>query len=123
MMDFCIWAEHISHIIFGNDVLVGPKVKMFCGNHGTELNGAPIIGMIDGGAAELIREADCGLSVNAGDYNALAELIIDKVLQNKDEFAKKGENGRLFFEVNFTLDGCIYNLITLIEDVRSLVSK
>lgn len=81
-------------------------------------SGKPIIGMIDGGAADLIEEAVCGLSVNAGDYKALAELIIDKVLQNKDEFAKKGENGRIYFEKNFTLDGCINNLITIIEDVR-----
>lgn len=79
-------------------------------------SGKPIIGMIDGGAADLIREADCGLSVNASDYKGLAELIIDKVLQNKDEFAVKGENGRKYFEENYTLDGCINNLVTIIED-------
>lgn len=41
-MDCCIWAEQNSKIVFGNDVLVGPGVKMFCGNHGIELNGTPI---------------------------------------------------------------------------------
>lgn len=41
-MDCCIWAEQNSKIIFGNDVLVGPGVKMFCGNHGTALNGIPM---------------------------------------------------------------------------------
>lgn len=82
------------------------------------MNGTPIIGMIDGSATDLIEEADCGLWVNASDYKALAELIIDKLLQNKDEFAKKGENGRKYFEENFTLDGCTNNLITIIEDVK-----
>lgn len=38
-MDCCIWAEENSKIFFGNDVLVGPGVKMFCGNHGSILNG------------------------------------------------------------------------------------
>jgi acetyltransferase-like isoleucine patch superfamily enzyme len=41
-MDCCIWAEKNSKIVFGDDVLVGPGVKMFCGNHGILLNGIPI---------------------------------------------------------------------------------
>jgi acetyltransferase-like isoleucine patch superfamily enzyme len=41
-MDCCIWAEKNSKIVFGNNVLVGPGVKMFCGNHGTSLNGIPM---------------------------------------------------------------------------------
>jgi acetyltransferase-like isoleucine patch superfamily enzyme len=41
-MDCCIWAEMNSKIVFGNNVLVGPGVKMFCGNHGTKLNGVPM---------------------------------------------------------------------------------
>jgi len=42
-MDCCIWAEKNSFITIGNNVLVGPGVKMFCGNHGTKLNGIPMI--------------------------------------------------------------------------------
>ena len=42
-MDCCIWAEKNSFITFGDNVLVGPGVKMFCGNHGTKLNGIPMI--------------------------------------------------------------------------------
>lgn len=41
-MDCCIWAEKNSKIIFGDQVLVGPGAKMFCGNHGTRLNGIPM---------------------------------------------------------------------------------
>lgn len=41
-IDCCIWAEQNSKIIFGDHVLVGPGVKMFCGNHGTKLNGVPM---------------------------------------------------------------------------------
>lgn len=42
-MDCCIWAEKNSKILFGDNVLVGPGVKMFCGNHGTKLNGVPMV--------------------------------------------------------------------------------
>lgn len=42
-MSCCIWAEKNSKIIFGDNVLVGPGVKMFCGNHGTALNGIPMV--------------------------------------------------------------------------------
>lgn len=42
-MDCCIWAEKYSKIIFGDNVLVGPGAKMFCGNHGTNLNGVPMV--------------------------------------------------------------------------------
>ncbi|HHX68488.1 MAG TPA: acyltransferase [Gallicola sp.] len=38
-MDCCIWAEKNSKIVFGDNVLVGPGVKIFSGNHGTELKG------------------------------------------------------------------------------------
>jgi acetyltransferase-like isoleucine patch superfamily enzyme len=38
----CIWAEENTKIIFGDNVLVGPGVKMFCGNHGTVRNGVPM---------------------------------------------------------------------------------
>ena len=42
-MDCCIWAEQHSKIIFGDNVLVGPGVKMFCGNHGTKLCDIPMV--------------------------------------------------------------------------------
>ena len=41
-MDCCIWAEANSKIVFGDNILVGPGVKMFCGNHGIALNGIPM---------------------------------------------------------------------------------
>jgi acetyltransferase-like isoleucine patch superfamily enzyme len=42
-MDCCIWAEKNSLIIFGDNVLVGPGVKMFCGNHGIKLSEVPMV--------------------------------------------------------------------------------
>lgn len=41
-MNCCIWAEKNSRIIIGDNVLIGPGVKIFCGNHGTKLCDVPI---------------------------------------------------------------------------------
>jgi glycosyltransferase involved in cell wall biosynthesis len=81
-------------------------------------SGKPILAMIDGGAAELIKESDCGLSVKAGDYEGFANLIKYYVLKNKEEFAQKGNNGKKYFDKNFRLDVCMENLISIIEDER-----
>lgn len=42
-MNCCVWAEKNSKITFGDNVLVGPGAKLFSGNHGTELNGIPMV--------------------------------------------------------------------------------
>ena len=41
-MNCSIWAEKNSKIIIGDNVLIGPGVRMFTGNHGTELKGIPM---------------------------------------------------------------------------------
>lgn len=42
-MDCCIWAGENSKIVFGDNVLVGPGVKMICTFHGTKRNGTPMV--------------------------------------------------------------------------------
>lgn len=41
-MDCCIWAEKNSKILLGDNVLIGPGVMMFTGNHGISDSGIPI---------------------------------------------------------------------------------
>ncbi len=72
--------------------------------------GKPVLAMIGKGASDLIREANCGYAVSAGDYNGLAAYIKDTVLNNRDAFAKKGKNGRKYFEQHFMKGECITNL-------------
>jgi glycosyltransferase involved in cell wall biosynthesis len=78
--------------------------------------GKPVLAMIGSGATEIINDADCGDVVPAGDFKALAEIIRAKVLTNKEDFAKKGVNGRLYFEKFFTKEKCIDNLCEIIEN-------
>lgn len=42
-MDCCIWAGDNGKIIFGNNVLVGPGVKIFATNHGSQKLDVPIV--------------------------------------------------------------------------------
>ncbi len=78
--------------------------------------GRPVLGMIGPGAQELIAESDCGYAVPAGDYRALADIIRSKVLADKDSFYVKGNNGRRFYEKEFTLDVCIDHIENIISN-------
>ena len=78
--------------------------------------GRPVLAMIGKGGADLINESDCGYAVAPSDYKALADVIRNKVLTNKESFEQKGMNGRKFFEHNFMLDDCITNIENILLD-------
>ena len=78
--------------------------------------GRPVLAMIGKGGADLINESDCGYAVAPSDYQALADVIRNKVLTDKEEFEKKGMNGRLFYEENFMLDDCITHIENILND-------
>lgn len=77
--------------------------------------GRPVLAMVGSGATGLIEESNCGYAVAPGDYNALADVICNKVLNDKSGFEKKGENGRAFFEKEFEINKCIDNLERIIS--------
>ena len=62
--------------------------------------GKPIIGAIDGSAREVIREAECGLCVESGNFKALAEAF-DNFLENPEKFMSCGCNARSYYTRNF----------------------
>ena len=76
--------------------------------------GRPVLGMIGRGVQDLIKEADCGYAVAAGDYVALANVIREKVLPHQKDFKLKGQNGRKYYEREFTLDKCIDHIEEII---------
>lgn len=78
--------------------------------------GKPILGMIDGGAAELISEMECGYCSAAGDADALAEYIKDIAQNGQDTLRKMGENGRSAYERYFVKDMCIENLENILNN-------
>ncbi len=78
-------------------------------------SGKPIIAMADGGVPALVKEADCGVCVNAENYKGLCEVIVNQILPDRIEFSKKGKNGRQYFEDFFTTSQCIDNLESIIN--------
>lgn len=77
-------------------------------------SGNPIIGMADGGVADTINEAECGICVPAEDYKGLSNAIKD-ILKQKNEFAELGKNGREYYLCYYTKDHCIDNLEKIIK--------
>ncbi|MEE1026215.1 MAG: glycosyltransferase family 4 protein [Acutalibacteraceae bacterium] len=63
----------------------------------------PIIASIGGAAEEIIKSSNCGICVPADDYVALSGAMNDFIL-NKTSYNELAQNGRKYFEENFTLD-------------------
>ena len=72
--------------------------------------GKPILAMIDGCAADIINQADCGYAANAGDFKILSDYIRTFVMNHQQEFKEKGQLSRQFFEKYYQKSGCIDNL-------------
>lgn len=63
--------------------------------------GKPVLGAINGGTAEIVREADCGACVAAGDSQGLADLL-ERFMDKPQDFAGCGERGRAYYREHFT---------------------
>ena len=74
--------------------------------------GKPVLAMINGDGAEIVREAKCGLAVPAGDSEALADAICKMAAMSSAELEEMGINGKGYCEENFTLEK---NMIVLDE--------
>lgn len=76
--------------------------------------GKTVIAAIDGAAANVIRSAECGIAVSAGDAEALAKGIQD-FLDYPEKYSGCGENGRQYFKEHFHKDQHIKSVETVIE--------
>ena len=65
--------------------------------------GRPVIAAIGGAAADVIREAACGLVAAADDSEGLAALMRE-FMHNRAVYADLGKNGKAYFEMQFTRD-------------------
>lgn len=72
--------------------------------------GKPIVAMINGEGADLIKEADCGWSVPAEDSQALATLLEKLSTTDKTLLSQKGQNGKTYSVANFNFSSCIDHL-------------
>lgn len=73
-------------------------------------SGKPIVAMINGEGASLIKESDCGWTVPAEHSKELAELLLSLSDKHSDELREKGANGKIYSETYFNFKKCIDNL-------------
>lgn len=63
--------------------------------------GKPVIGALNGAGQEVIQESGCGLCVNAGDSEGLAECFT-AFMENNEKYTDCGRKGREYFKAHFT---------------------
>lgn len=76
--------------------------------------GKPILSMLNGEGAEIIRESGSGLVANAGDYEQLSKNILELYSADKIVKQKMGDSAKEYYNSNFKLDVCITNLENII---------
>ena len=84
--------------------------------------GKPILCAANGEVQDVIREANCGYVVSAGDWRGLAECV--KRFLNRRDSVPFGENARRYYENHFTkgrmIDQLEYELKTACGDLVSV---
>jgi len=78
--------------------------------------GKPIVGMLNGISADIIRKANCGCTCDAGDYIALTDIIIKAYQQNTKVLINKGINGKKYYNSYFSKEVIIDKLIKLFQE-------
>lgn len=73
-------------------------------------SGKPVVAMINGEGRDLIKEADCGWSVPAAHHKELADLILKLSKEDQQILRMRGENGKLYSELNYNFTKCIDKL-------------
>lgn len=79
--------------------------------------GRTIVAMINGEGATIVKEAQCGYAVNAGNYKELAAKIKYLHSLTPDIRKQMGLNGKVYCEQHFNLARCMDHLCSLfVED-------
>ena len=75
----------------------------------------PIVAVLNGEGAEVIKEADCGWSLAAGDAEGFAKLAIELSHKDKNVLEEKGENAAKYYNEHFVKEKCLKKLDELME--------
>ena len=77
--------------------------------------GKPVLAMINGEGASIVEEAGCGMSVPAGDSEALADAIYKMAAMDKNELVAMGARGRYYCDKNFSFRDNMDKLIEMFD--------
>ncbi len=70
----------------------------------------PIIAVLNGEGGEIIKEADCGWNIKAGDADALAQLVVSLSMTSRAGLCNKGHNGKIYYDRFFDKEKCLTRL-------------
>lgn len=72
--------------------------------------GKPIVAVLNGEGAEVIKDADCGWTIPAGDAEGFAKLAIELSTVDKSVLDEKGKNAEKYYNANFVKEKCLSKL-------------
>ncbi len=78
--------------------------------------GKPIVGMLNGIGAQVLKEANCGYVCNSSDYVSLANNVMNAYRQKKEILKQKGINGKQFYDKNFSKVIIIDRLLKIFQE-------
>ena len=70
----------------------------------------PIVAVLNGEGAEVIKEAECGWSLAAGNAEGFAKLAIDLSKKDKAVLEEKGQNALKYYNEHFVKEKCLRKL-------------
>ena len=81
--------------------------------------GKPILGLLEGSAADLIKEANCGYTVKAEDYTNLI-VYLNALIKNENNIVScLSDNGRIFYLKHFTKEKCLKDLDFILNNYEA----
>lgn len=72
--------------------------------------GKPIVAVLNGEGAEIIKEADCGWSLPAGEAEGFAKLAIELAQMDKTDLEEKGKNALKYYKGHYIKEDCLKRL-------------
>lgn len=75
----------------------------------------PIVAVLNGEGAEVIKEAECGWSLPAGDAEGFAKMAIELSKKDKADLEVKGQNALKYYNEHFVKEKCLRKLDELME--------
>lgn len=79
----------------------------------------PILAVLNGEGAEVIREAQCGWALPAGDANGFAKLAIELSQMDKAVLEEKGNNALKYYNANYVREKSLRRMDELMELVKN----
>lgn len=78
--------------------------------------GIPLVGMLDGEGAAVIKDANAGLTCAAGDGTGLAQAVLTLAAMTPDERRQLGENGQHYAQKEFSRAELMNRLEALLHE-------